>query len=107
MARKWRITSADGGYTSSDLVGCRIKETATGYDFTKRNNDLLASTTSTTLPFSFTDFPYDGRTWTVTVRSLGDPATGSWENGKKEEEGSWAAGATIDEEGEEAAAATQ
>jgi hypothetical protein len=108
MPNKWTINNAGGGNTGADLIGCHIKQTATGYDFTKPNNDVLKSTTSTTLPFSFPAFDYKTYRWTITVDTLSTTASGSWSNnapGIKEEEGSWSAGATIDAEADEAAAA--
>ena len=105
---KWTINSATGGNTSSDLIGCHIKQKATGYDFTSPNNTVLASTTSTTLPFSFTDFDFADWTWTLTVSSLSNPASGSWINNDPSiaaEEGTWSAGATIDTDADEEAAA--
>jgi hypothetical protein len=105
---KWTINSAGGGGTSSDLIGCHIKQTATGYDFTSPNNTVLASTTSTTLPFSFTNVALDVWTWIITVSSLSNPASGSWTNNDPsitEEEGTWSAGATIDTDADEEAAA--
>ncbi len=108
----WTINNAQGGNSSSDLIGCHIKQTDTGYDFTAPDNTLLASTTSTAPPFSFTNFPYDTLTWTILVASLSNPASGGWSNNNpdiKGEEGTWSAGATADDdvdEDEDAAAAT-
>jgi hypothetical protein len=106
--KNWKIDFADGGNSASDLVGCRIRQTDNGYDFTNKNRELLASTHDAGLPFSFVDFPYDNHTWTVTVLSLDNPATGGWKNnvkGTQGEEGSWSAGATMDEDQDEDAAA--
>ena len=108
---KWTINNASGGGTSSDLIGCHIKQTATGYDFTSPSNRVLASTTSSSLPFTFPEFDFKDWTWTVTVSSLSNPASGSWENNDPsitEEEGTWSAEATIaTDAGEEASAASQ
>jgi hypothetical protein len=103
----WTISSARGGNDANDLVGCHIVGTATGYDFTAPNNAWLASTTDTTLPFSFNSFLYDDWTWTVEVNSLGNPASGDWSNNNPsptEEEGTWSAGATIDTDSSAASA---
>ena len=108
---KWTINNADGGSTGSDLKGCHIQQTDTGYDFTKPNNQVLESTTSTTPPFTFPEFDFKDLKWTITVSSLSNPATGGWSNKHPSiqgEEGTWSAGATADddaEEGEDAAAA--
>jgi hypothetical protein len=99
--KKWTINSAGGGNNSSDLIGCHIVETSTGYDFEQPNNTVLASTTLTTLPFSFPSFSLDGWTWIVTVSSLSNPANGSWSNNNANvtgEIGTWSAGATADED---------
>lgn len=104
---RWTISSASGGNDANDLVGCHIVETGTGYDFTSPSNTVLASTTDTTLPFSFSGFSYDDLTWTVTVNSLGNPASGSWSNSNPrptEEEGTWSAGATEGEDADAGAA---
>jgi len=101
---KWTINSAGGGTNSSDLIGCHIKQTATGYDFTAPNNTVVASTTSTTPPFSFTDFDYEDWTWTVSVTSLSSTASGGWTNNDPSimgEEGTWSAGASADDEDED------
>ena len=95
----WTINNAGGGRDASDLVGCHIQRTSTGYDFTSPSNQILASTTDTTLPFSFNDFGYDGWEWTVTVDTLTSGASGSWENNNPDitgEEGTWSAGAGTD-----------
>jgi hypothetical protein len=102
---KWTINIASGGNSASSLVGCHIKQTSTGYDFTSSSNTVLASTTSTTVPFSFTGISLASLTWTVTVDSLANPATGGWSNSQPkvtEEEGTWSAGATIDVDSEDA-----
>jgi hypothetical protein len=106
---KWTINSSSGGNDGNELVGCKIKQTSTGYDFTKPNNDVLASTTSTTLPFSFPSFDYKTHSWTVTVTSLGSTAGGSWSNNDQspeQEVGSWSADATVDADDEDAGAAS-
>jgi hypothetical protein len=107
---KWTINNASGGNTSSDLIGCHIKQTDTGYDFTSPNNAVLASTTSTTPPFSFTGFDFEDWTWTVSVTSLSNPAGGGWSNTDPTitgEEGTWSAGADADADTEEASAAAK
>jgi hypothetical protein len=96
---KWTISSASGGNDRSDLVGCQIKRTDTGYDFRTSNKTVLSSTTDTTLPFTFPRFDYDDWKWDITVTSLGSPASGSWSNNNPSimgEEGTWSAGAGDD-----------
>jgi len=98
---KWTINSTGGGGNGSDLSGCHIKQTSTGYDFEQQNNTVLASTTTTTLPFSFPSFGLDGWTWVVSVTSLSNPASGGWSNNNPNstgEIGTWSAGATADDE---------
>jgi len=106
---KWTINNAGGGPDGSDLVGCHIKETDTGYDFTEPDNSVLASTTSTTPPFTFPDFDYEDWTWTITVSTLAaSGVTGGWENNNNQitaEEGTWSTGAGADDDEEEEAAA--
>jgi len=97
---KWTINSTGGGNSRTDLIGCHIKQTATGYDFTEQDNTVLASTTSTSPPFSFPSFSFAGWTWTISVSTLSDPATGGWSNNDPsitEEEGTWSAGSGADE----------
>lgn len=113
----WTINSVTGGRDDSDLMNCKIKQTDTGYDFTDTSNDVLASTTDTTAPFTFA-FEYEDLNWTVTVNTLtGGPsnnqASGTWTNDdptiQGEEDGSWTAqaGSGMDEEAEaDAASAT-
>lgn len=104
---KWTINNTGGGSNRSDLVGCHIKQTASGYDFTEPNNTVLASTTSTTPPFSFPSFSYDSWTWTITVSSVASSGvTGGWSNnnpGIEGEEGTYSTGAGADEESDESA----
>jgi hypothetical protein len=107
----WTISSFGGGNSGSELIGCHIKETDTGYDFTQPNNNQLASVMGKGLPFTFPEFRFGKWNWTITVDSLSNPATGDWKNNApniKEEEGTWSAGAGADEEvdeGEQSAAA--
>lgn len=94
----WTISAATGGADSSELIGCKLKETDDGYDFTDPDNDVLASTTNTTLPLSFS-FEYDAHTWSIGVTSLTDGpsnngASGTWNNDDDQrptgdEEGTW------------------
>lgn len=95
----WRITSSEGGNDNADLIGCKLKETDTGFDFTDADNDVLASTTDTTPPFTFTAFAMDDHNWTISVSTItGGPsqneASGTWSNDdptiQGEEDGTWA-----------------
>jgi hypothetical protein len=110
--KKWTIDKAGGDPTGADLIRCHIKQTDTGYDFTSPNDTVLKSIPMTNPPLSFENFSYDDYTWTVNVTALTNPATGNWHNnktGRKEEEGTWSAGATEDDKvdrGESATAAS-
>ena len=105
---KWTIRSTQGGSSGSDLVGCHIVQTAVGYDLTKPDGALLASSSVPSLPFSFGPFDYDEiNGWIVTVDSLTHPVGGSWSNpvsGIQGEDGTWSAGATEDADADEGAA---
>jgi hypothetical protein len=105
MPTQWTINNAGSQRDSHYLVGCHIKNNGNGYDFCQPDETVLASTTETQTPFSFTDFSYQNLTWTVVVSSLGTPASGSWSNTDTqitEEEGTWTAqagsGGTAEEE---------
>ena len=106
----WTINNAGGDPDGSDLIGCHIKETSTGYDFTSPNGTKLASTTSATPPFTFPNFPYEGWTWTIEVTTLAaSGVSGGWSNNNPTitgEEGTWSTGAGDDQEEDAAAAAT-
>lgn len=106
---KWTINNAGGGGDSSDLIGCHIKETNLGYDFTEPDNSVLASTTETAPPFTFPDFDYEDWTWTISVSTLASAGvSGSWSNDNPnitDEEGTWSTGTGADDEEEDEAAA--
>lgn len=111
---QWTINNAGGGNDANDLVGCHIKSTATGFDFTKSDGTVLASTTSTAAPFDFPAFTsFSGNfTWNVHVTSLSNPggANGSWSNNDPTpaaEEGSWSAGAGTEGDTDESAASAK
>lgn len=108
MPNVWTIAAGDvtGGSHKNDLVGCHIttNDNGTAYEFTNNNiNDVLATTTGTSLPtppFTFPDFDLDGYTWTIDVDTLtggagGNQAEGSWSNNaptiSADEEGTWTA----------------
>jgi hypothetical protein len=102
--KKWTINSAGGGNADSDLIGCHIEETDTGYDLTAKHNTVLSSTTSSTLPFTFANFSYEGWIWNVSVFSLSHTASGGWTNNDpdiKGEEGTWSAGASSEVDDDE------
>lgn len=113
----WTINSAAGGNDSSDLIGCVLKETDTGFEF-KNGNDVLASTTDTSVPFTFSSFSLDNHNWTVSVDSItGGPsnnqASGTWSNDdptiEGAEDGTWVAqagGGAGEDDGEQARSAT-
>jgi hypothetical protein len=108
MAKKnYTINNAGGGSDSSDLIGCHIKQTDDGYDFTEPNGTVLASTTSTTPRFTFPAFAYEGWTWTITVSSIASAGvTGGWSNNNPSiegEEGTYSTGTGADEESDESA----
>src|SRR5688500_20341333 len=95
---RWTINNASGGNDAHDLVGCHIIGTSTGYDFTEPNNDVLASTTSTTPSFTFPSFDYEEYTWDITVLTLPNRASGPWRNNDQTPppgEASGTAGATL------------
>ena len=108
MARKnWTINNASGGSDSSDLIGCHIKETDTGFDFTEPDGTVLASSNSTTPPFTFPTFDYEDWTWTISVSSVASSGiNGGWSNnnpGIQGEEGTYSTGKGADEEASAAA----
>ena len=96
----WVINSSQGGNDNADLIGCKIKQTDTGFDFTDPDNDVLSSTTATSPTFTFESIALDDHNWTVTVETLtGGPgnnqASGSWSNDDPTiqgvEDGTWVA----------------
>ena len=91
-------------------MGCMIVGTSTGYDFKspQPNSTVLASSTSTSPPITFTFNNYQGWNWTVTVANL-TPMSGSWSNNapsSEEEIGTWSADSGADAESAAATSAT-
>ncbi|MGH9971103.1 MAG: hypothetical protein ACREBG_25370, partial [Pyrinomonadaceae bacterium] len=121
----WILNSESGGATGSELNGCQIIQTMSGYKLT----DSTATTTlssSTTNPPVFSEFEFQGNKWTVSVSAplvQGTSTSGIWNNDAKptsptgDENGSWTAQAgtqvpdekapkaTSESEGEKAASA--
>lgn len=97
MPNKWTINNFEGGSEGSDLIGCYITKTSTGYDLFDPKGKKLVSTRDKIPPFDFPQFKYKDHDWTISVALAGNSATGSWENKHSRlqgEEGSWSAGAT-------------
>ena len=121
MANQWTIRKAEGGRDSTALVGCKIQESDDGlhYEFTMPNNEVLSTTTGSTLPeppFAFPEFAIPGGStewnWNISVETLTgghhqNKAKGSWTNTDpspaEEESGTWTAqaGSGMGEEGTE------
>jgi hypothetical protein len=110
----WRINSSQGGRDNQELIGCKLKQTDTGFDFTDADNDVLATTTDTTPPFTFDPFGFDSLTWTIQVTTVtggqsNNEAQGTWSNNdptiQGDEDGTWVgqAGGGADEDTDEAA----
>ena len=124
MPTQWTINNARGGRDSTALVGCKIQVSQDGlhYEFTLPNNNILATTTGSTLPntpFSFPEFAIPGgpavynwniQVTTVTGGNQRNKAEGTWTNSDPnttaDESGTWTAqaGSGMGEEGEEDAA---
>ncbi len=78
--KKFKITNAGSSPDSPDLVDCHIEETDNGYELVAKRV-VLASTTSTTPPFSFPSFDYEGWTWTLGVSTAdSNSMSGGWSN---------------------------
>jgi hypothetical protein len=77
--KKFKITNAGSRPDSPDLVDCEIEQTDTGYELVAKRV-VLASTPSTTPPFSFPSFDYEGWTWTLSVATASNSMTGGWSN---------------------------
>src|ERR1700694_537458 len=78
--KKFKITNAGSRPDSPDLVDCEIEQTDTGYELVAKRV-VLASTTSTTPPFSFPSFDYEGWTWTLSVTTAASNSMGGgWSN---------------------------
>jgi hypothetical protein len=78
--KKFKITNAGSSPDSPDLVDCHIEETDNGYELVAKRV-VLASTTSTTPPFTFPSFDYEGWTWTLGVGSADSNSMGGgWSN---------------------------
>lgn len=78
--KKFKITNAGSSSDSPDLVDCHIEETDNGYEVVAKRV-VLASTTSTTPPFNFPSFDYEGWTWTLSVDTADSNSMGGdWTN---------------------------
>ena len=78
--KKFKISNAGSKPDSADLVDCHIEETDNGYELVAKRV-VLASTTSTTPPFSFPCFEYEGWNWTISVSAASQSAmSGGWLN---------------------------
>ncbi len=78
--KKFKITNAGNRPDSPDLVDCHIEETDNGYELVAKRV-VLASTTSTTPPFSFPSFTYEDWTWTLGVTTADSNSMGGgWTN---------------------------
>ena len=110
----WTINSVSGGNDTSDLIGCKLKQTDTGFKFKDANNDTLVTSTQTSLPLTFDSFPFEGYEWTITVDSItsgpsNNQASGSWSNNdptvQGDEDGTWVAqaGGGVGEDDDEVA----
>ena len=98
--KKFKITNAGSSPDSPDLVDCHIEETDNGYELVAKRV-VLASTTSTTPPFSFPSFIYEGWTWTLGVSTAdANSMSGGWSNNDDDNSGpagdqdSWTAAGT-------------
>src|SRR5260370_15301218 len=94
--KKFKITSAGSSPDSPDLVDCNIEETDNGYELVAKRV-VLASTTSTTPPFSFPSFNYEGWTWTLSVSTADSNSMGGgWSNNDESagDQDSWTASGT-------------
>ena len=76
----WTISASGISGEGRKLVGCHIKQTPTNYQFTAPNNDVLATTSGTTLPQTFSPFNYENLDWVVALLTavVGGNATGEW-----------------------------
>jgi len=81
-APEWTLNAGSLTGSGDKLAGCHIFNNTTNYTLTKPNpNDVLATSSGTTLPVTFPTFSYkDINLWTVTVATAPDgaTATGSW-----------------------------
>jgi hypothetical protein len=78
--KKFKITNAGSSPDSQDLVDCHIEETDNGYELVAKRV-VLASTTSTTPPFDFPSFSYEGWVWTMSVSAAdANSMSGGWSN---------------------------
>jgi hypothetical protein len=101
----WVITSARGGDSGGDLLGCNIVGTSTGYAFRSAANSpdrgaVLASSTSLSAPINF-NFTYQGWDWYVTINNLTPRPSGSWSNNAPNSEGgigTWESGVGEEED---------
>ncbi len=122
MPKKFKITNAGSAKDSPQLVDCWIEQTATGYELVAKRM-VLATSTSTTPPFTFTTFNYGVGgpiySWDLSASSIstdGDTLTGTWSNDDTNpevpdpdgESGSWTAqaGSGADDDAESATSAT-
>jgi hypothetical protein len=110
MPRKYKITNAGNQSDSPDLVDCYIEEKkdGDGYELVAKRL-VLATTNSTTPPFTFSFNNYEGWNWNVTVDAISpSQMSGVWNNtDNPEAEGdSWtAAGTTTGDPGDDEARA--
>jgi hypothetical protein len=75
---KWNISNTSTSPSiGNDLTGLRIKKTGSGYELYK----VVAKTTSTSPPFDFDNFTYDGQSWDMHVTTLapGQDGGGTWQ----------------------------
>ena len=114
MPKKYKITSGGTAPDGADLVDCHIEEKAdgSGYELVAKRV-VLATSNTTSPPFTFSFNNYDGWNWTVTVDSiLPASASGTWTNtdghtASTNEADSWtASGAGVDPDDAEAKSAS-
>jgi hypothetical protein len=127
MPNQWTINNAGGGQDGQQLVGCHIQVSNDGlhYEFTSRNNTVLATTAESTLPavpFWLPEFALGGGpavwNWNIQVTAFNGPnqntCLGRWINNDPnpaaEESGTWTAqagsGMGEEEDNEDAASAS-
>ena len=81
-APEWTLNAGSLTGSGDKLAGCHIFNNTTNYTLTKPNpNEVLATSSGTTLPVTFPTFSYKNiNLWSVTVSTAPDgaTATGSW-----------------------------
>jgi len=78
---EWTVNASGLTGKGRDLAGCHIFLNSSNFTFTKPNNELLATSSDTTLPATFSIPDYkDIKNWTVTVQTAvnGGNASGQW-----------------------------